>query len=138
MSNSWEWPKCTGAIPVPRAAHAAALVDNRVFVFGGRNGKIRMNDMYVLDMRTLEWEQILVDDEKHPVKGRSWHSLTAISETVLALFGGFSIDNHPLNDCWLFNTVDYTWREVSLPFNTRPRLWHSAVLSSFGEGTQIS
>lgn len=92
-----------------------------------------MNDMYVLDMEQLEWTQIMANDENHPIKGRSWHTLTPVSENSLVLYGGFSMDNHPLADCWLFNIDTYTWTEVSLAQSARPRLWHSAIFSSFGE-----
>lgn len=133
VSNSWQWPKCSGLAPVARAAHAAAKIGKDVYIFGGRNGRMRMNDMYVLDMSTFVWKQIMANDEDHPVKGRSWHSLTPLSDHNLLLYGGFSMDSKPLNDCWLFNTHDYTWQQVALPFD-KPRLWHSACLSSFGEG----
>ena len=124
-------------MPVARAAHAAAKIGHYVYVFGGRNGPIRMNDMYALNMKTFEWIQIKANDEHHPVKGRSWHSLTPISNNMLVLYGGFSMDNIPLNDCWLFNTDHCTWQQVILPFD-RPRLWHSACLSSFGESKYIN
>lgn len=132
-SNQWQWPETTGDVPIPRAAHAAACLGSRVFVFGGRNGGKRMNDMYVLDMRTMVWTQIMENNEHHAVSGRSWHSLTALSDSVLLLYGGLSTDSRPLHDCWLFHGDTFTWTEVQLPIN-RPRLWHSAVCSAFGEG----
>ncbi|KAH9404773.1 Kelch domain-containing protein 2 [Tyrophagus putrescentiae] len=92
-SNQWQWPETTGDVPIPRAAHAAACLGSRVFVFGGRNGGKRMNDMYVLDMRTMVWTQIMENNEHHAVSGRSWHSLTALSDSVLLLYGGLSTDS---------------------------------------------
>ena len=37
--------------------------------------------------------------------GRSWHSLTRISQTGAALFGGYDSDGTPLGDCWLLDTA---------------------------------
>ena len=34
--RKWTELQCTGSIPSPRAGHAAVLVDNVMFVFGGR------------------------------------------------------------------------------------------------------
>ena len=40
-TNSWSELSCIGYIPVPREGHAAAVVDDVAYVFGGRdvNGK---------------------------------------------------------------------------------------------------
>lgn len=91
-----------------------------------------MNDMYILDMRTLHWTQIQKNSANNAVQGRSWHTLTQLSDHLLVLYGGLSNSSQPLNDCWLFDIRTYTWREISLPFK-KPRFWHSATLSPFGE-----
>jgi hypothetical protein len=46
-SNSWVQIECTGHIPSPREGHAAALVGDIVYIFGGRgsDGKI-LSDLY--------------------------------------------------------------------------------------------
>lgn len=36
-TNSWSELSCIGYIPVPREGHAATLVDDVVYVFGGRS-----------------------------------------------------------------------------------------------------
>jgi hypothetical protein len=40
-SGEWQELSCIGYIPVPREGHAAAMVDDVIYVFGGRdvNGK---------------------------------------------------------------------------------------------------
>lgn len=44
-----------GEMPSARAAHAAAVMKGKVYIFGGRHGMHRMNDMHCLDMETMEW-----------------------------------------------------------------------------------
>lgn len=131
-TNRWQWPHCTGQIPVARAAHAVAMIGTKVYIFGGRNGNDRLNDMYELDMERFEWRQLMMNDSQHPISGRSWHSLTPISNDSLILYGGFSTSNKPLNDCWLYNTCTNQWKQIELPYQ-KPRLWHTAILSSYGE-----
>ncbi|XP_036006718.1 kelch domain-containing protein 1 isoform X3 [Fundulus heteroclitus] len=58
--------------------------------------------------------------------GRSWHTLTAVSETSLFLFGGLSDDCKPMSDGWLFDVETKKWREVEHPYKDKPRLWHTA------------
>jgi hypothetical protein len=48
-TETWSELACTGYIPEPREGHAAALVDDILYVFGGRdvNGK-DLDDIVVL------------------------------------------------------------------------------------------
>lgn len=58
--NTWRWPAYTGKCPSARAAHAGALLGSKYYLFGGRDSRERLNDLYTLDMKTLEWSQIAV------------------------------------------------------------------------------
>lgn len=49
MRESWSRPSVAGACPSARCAHAADVVDTRLFVFGGWDGRTILNDLYVLD-----------------------------------------------------------------------------------------
>lgn len=128
MSNEWSYPSAKGEWPSPRAAHAAALVGSDVFIFGGRHGADRMNDLWKLDMETMTWSQIQTDSSKSP-EGRSWHSLTSRSSSELVLYGGLSRFRAPLCDCWIYSILNNSWTKVIT--NARiPRLWHTAVYST--------
>jgi len=50
-TRKWNEIQCTGSIPCPRAGHAAVLVDNVMYVFGGYgpNGTI-LGDLTALDL----------------------------------------------------------------------------------------
>ena len=83
--------------------------------------------------------------------GRSWHTLTAVSDYSLFLFGGLSVDCNPMSkktllpifflfflvffkiiiiiiivtefegDGWLLDVEKNIWREVDHPFKNKPR-----------------
>lgn len=134
VSNSWSWPEYKGFAPTPRAAHGAAKVGDRVFIFGGRHDTLRLNDLYVLDLRLMEWNGPLKVTDPSP-EGRSWHSFTGISSDTAILYGGFSRDNEPLADCWMLSAPrngPVKWSKVQLSFN-KPRLWHTAVYTNLGD-----
>ena len=38
ITRKWTELQCTGSIPSPRASHAAALINNVMYVFGGNHG----------------------------------------------------------------------------------------------------
>lgn len=56
--NTWRWPSYSGKCPSARAAHSGALMGETYYLFGGRDSRERLNDLYALDMRTLTWTQI--------------------------------------------------------------------------------
>lgn len=129
--NQWSRPPCSGNFPSARAAHAAAVLKDKVYIFGGRHDNHRLNDLHSLDMTLLTWSGELPVCGPLP-EGRSWHSLTSVSDRFLILYGGFSQTNVPLKDCWMFDTEAELWHLIELPIS-KPRLWHSACLSLYNE-----
>lgn len=53
---SWSQPLVSGQGPGPRRAHTATLVGNKIYVFGGGDGKKALNDVFALDtgLRTAD------------------------------------------------------------------------------------
>ena len=52
-TRKWTELQCTGSIPSPRAEHAAVLVDDVMYVFGGRHGaryNTALSDLTVLNL----------------------------------------------------------------------------------------
>lgn len=136
--NQWEWPNYKGHKPSPRAAHAAIVVGSSVFIFGGRLDNKRLNDLHHCDLNSLTWTCLMTasetPDPSRP-QGRSWHSLTVVSETSAILYGGYDNLNTPLGDCWRLDLSEPKYRHTNKPRWTRlafadrqPRLWHQAVL----------
>lgn len=126
VSNSWEWPRMRGPTPAPRAAHAADISGHKVFVFGGRSGNMRHNDLHCLDMDKMQWSGNLTQPFQLSPEGRSWHSFTFVTDTRAVVYGGFSQYNTVLSDCWLLD-VTPTARWYQFQYNDcKPRLWHRA------------
>ena len=49
-TRKWTEVQCTGSIPSPREHHAAVLVDNVMYVFGGYCDGTRLGDLTALDL----------------------------------------------------------------------------------------
>lgn len=144
--DRWDWPLCVASnvVPCPRAAQTTIICGSDVFLFGGRLGRERMNDLHHLDMKTMRWNVV---HGKHTGKafptGRSWHSLTWISDRGAILFGGYDARSAPLGDCWFLDTkacreADDTRKNNDLwtrckhhekdpGIHGSARLWHQAV-----------
>jgi len=68
-----------------RANHSSAVLGDELFIFGGWNGKERLNDLNILDCRTSAWTAPKIAGIlPHP---RAGMSLTALRGR-LYLFGG--------------------------------------------------
>ena len=99
----------------------ATIIDDRVYIFGGRHEATRRSDMNSLDMRSFEWTGELVPPPGSPRPvGRSWSSLNAIDDRLLFLYGGYDQSSTPLHDGFLFDVVDHRW--IQLPQETLPNL----------------
>jgi hypothetical protein len=48
-------PDLIGEGPGPRAAHSCELINDKLFFFGGWNGKKALNDIYILDLENCNW-----------------------------------------------------------------------------------
>uniref|UniRef100_A0A673NF30 Kelch domain containing 1 n=1 Tax=Sinocyclocheilus rhinocerous TaxID=307959 RepID=A0A673NF30_9TELE len=91
--SRWTEPQTFGRAPPPRAAHASASIGSKGYVCGGRIKETRTK----LGLAPV---------------GRSWHTLTAVSDTSLFLFGGLSVDCRPMSDGWMFNLETKGWTEM--------------------------
>ena len=61
--NTWAWT-CPEThhpsidVPGPRAAHSTNVIGNKMYVFGGWNGRAGLANLCVLDVDTLEWSVV--------------------------------------------------------------------------------
>lgn len=132
-TNRWTTPKTGGVPPRPRAAHAADVSGDKVFIFGGRLAEVRANDMYVLDLKKMHWTQLSVRDGSFEIpEGRSWHSLNFITENRAILFGGLSRNQVPCGDLWECVIVDneVTWNFQGTVPKDQTLVWHRTAIST--------
>lgn len=65
-SHTWKCPDVRGEGPVAREAHSAALVGNRLFIFGGcgktseSDDEVFYNDLYIFNTGILPYATFLV------------------------------------------------------------------------------
>lgn len=83
----------TGA-PAPRANSAAAIIDNKVYLFGGHGGvnyaRVAFNDLYSFDLDTHVWERVESAGGSVP-EPRGGHTMFSIDRT-LYIYGGWNSD----------------------------------------------
>lgn len=122
-SATWTEPQTQGQPPEPRASHASATLGHKGYICGGL--ETQTIDIHCLDLVTWMWTQVEHQAASLP-RGRTLHTLTAISDNTLFLFGGLSNSGEVLSDGWEFDTITGEWIEKDHAHKDKPRLWHSA------------
>lgn len=94
----WLHPKTIGDIPPPCRAHTATLVDRRLVVFGGGEGPVYRNDVYVLDTLTRCWTKAEFPEDTAQPPPRRAHTAVLYKNKVWVFGGGNG--SQALNDLW--------------------------------------
>jgi len=108
--NTYTWTilSTNGTPPSPRWDHVAIYnsQDQSMAVFGGRDTSDFFNDLWVLDLNTMTWSQIL----SYGPSARIGH--TAIyypDNNSMIVFGGWNINLQKDNDLWEFDFDTQNW-----------------------------
>ncbi|MCW3978714.1 MAG: hypothetical protein NWF12_03100 [Candidatus Bathyarchaeota archaeon] len=116
------WTKIDPATSLPsRYWHTLAYDEDRgkMVVFGGSGARDAiLDDTWLYDLSTNTWER-LYTDEKPPERENSALVYDPVYKKLI-LFGGLKeVGEPPLNDLWVLDTAEGTWREI-LPEATPP------------------
>ncbi|KAG0679664.1 hypothetical protein C6P42_005454 [Pichia californica] len=122
--------------PLARSSHSMCFHPSGIMVLhGGEFSSPKQStfhhysDTWILDVETKEWAK--AEDKKGP-SGRSGARMTVWKNYVI-LSGGFKdLGTHTtyLNDVWLFDTMNYKWKQVEFPQTMSmpdPRSGHSFI-----------
>ena len=91
---------CSGSIPSPRISATAAVINDKVWLCGGKGDF----DLYELNMHSLSWTQIETGMPR-PLSGHFHRSLTPIQDSHLVVHG--DVDE---NSTWILDVESHTWR----------------------------
>ncbi|MBA0591169.1 acyl-CoA-binding domain-containing protein 4 [Gossypium raimondii] len=113
VSKEWIRAECQGVAPSPRESHTATLIgEDKVVIFGGsgEGGANYLNDLHVLDLRTMRWTSPQV--RGHIPVPRDSHSAVAIGNK-LVVHGGDCGDRY-LGDVDIFDMDTSTWSRLAV------------------------
>ena len=85
-ANQWTQLDCVGFIPTPREGHAAALVNDVMYIFGGRTDEgLDLGDLAAFRISTRRWYSF---QNMGPAPSpRSGHSMTAFGKHIIVVAG---------------------------------------------------
>lgn len=115
-TRAWSSFRPPAPFPGSREGHTLTAVGNTLWVYGGRDGKKILGDLWCIELGSLKamervrWRQIPKCDVWPPA--RAYHS-TVHYDDGLYIFGGHDDSLVPsFNDLWEFNTRTETWSQV--------------------------
>ncbi|AEO65685.1 uncharacterized protein THITE_2112908 [Thermothielavioides terrestris NRRL 8126] len=107
MTNLWSQLDCIGYIPSPREGHAAALVDDVMYIFGGRNEEgADLGDLAAFRITSHRWYTF--QNMGPSPSPRSGHSMTTVGKTIVVVGGEPSSAATAVNDLALVYCLDTT------------------------------
>ncbi|KAK9136679.1 hypothetical protein Sjap_007273 [Stephania japonica] len=156
-TKEWSSPNCKGNPPSPRESHSATLVgEDKLVIFGGSGeGEANyLNDLHVLNLRTLEWDSPLVKgdipaprdshiavaiDNKLLVyggdRGDRYHGevdvldMETLSWSRVYIIGGVG-EKQYYNDVWILDTITCSWTQLDIRGQQpQGRFSHTAVVT---------
>eukprot|EP00058_Branchiostoma_floridae_P004646 XP_002590134.1 hypothetical protein BRAFLDRAFT_59262 [Branchiostoma floridae] len=120
VAEEWYQPETTGEVPVPRAAHACARIDNRGYLFGGRY----LN-------HSARWPPTgEIVALPHPHLYQPTLPVWRIHHTVPATK---TFATSPPGDGWVLDTNTHEWMNLDYLATDKPRLWHTGCSTLEGE-----
>lgn len=118
-SNAWTELDCIGYIPVAREGHSAALVNDTMYVFGGRTQEgVDLGDLAAFRISSRRW--YMFQNMGHSPSARSGHSMTAFGKHIVTLAGEPSSsvsDRNELSMAYILDTskIRYPPNENAAP-----------------------
>ncbi|KAL3631699.1 acyl-CoA-binding domain-containing protein 4 [Castilleja foliolosa] len=84
VHDQWVGPTISGPLPKARYEHGAAVIDDKMYIFGGNHNGRYLNDLQVLNMRSWTWSKVEVQAGTSSCAG---HSLIPWDGKLLSVAG---------------------------------------------------
>ncbi|CAL5378806.1 unnamed protein product [Camellia sinensis] len=115
--DQWVAPSEFGPRPKARYEHGAAIIDDKMYIFGGNHNGRYLNDLQVLDLRSWSWSRLeiktaadsLESPSLVPVPPCAGHSLIPWRTDKLLSIGGHTKDASETMQVKVFDLRTYTW-----------------------------
>lgn len=132
-NKAWFQPNCTGSAsddenigPSPRAFHVAVAIDCHMFVFGGRSGRNRLGDFWMLDTDIWQWAELTGYGDIP--SARDFSAGASIGNGKIVLHGGWD-GSKWLSDVYVLDTISLEWRLLPITGpSPPPRCGHTATM----------
>ncbi|KAF5803237.1 putative acyl-CoA-binding protein, ACBP [Helianthus annuus] len=113
--DQWVAPSVSGPRPKPRYEHAATVIDDKMYIFGGNHNGRYLNDLQILDLRNWTWSKVEVkanSGDTGRVTPCAGHSLIPWEGNKLISIAGHSKDASEAINVKAFDLQTYSWSNM--------------------------
>ncbi|KAG2392531.1 hypothetical protein C9374_011256 [Naegleria lovaniensis] len=125
--KKWRVIKPKGQAPSPRAGHGCCVVGRDIYIFGGRQGTIVLDDMYKFNVDSEKWSRIIFKGDTIP-DARAGHTMNAFAGSKLIVVGGSNWEKY-FSEVYVFDIPSKVWVKCGfagiIPVG---RFWHTTVV----------
>ncbi|KAL3538125.1 hypothetical protein ACH5RR_001491 [Cinchona calisaya] len=111
--DQWVAPPLSGLRPKARYEHGAAVIDDKMYIFGGNHNGRYLSDLQVLDLKSWTWTKVEVKAgaEASPATATpcAGHSLMAWEGNKLLSIGGHTKDPSETMQVKVFDLQTCSW-----------------------------
>uniref|UniRef100_A0A5B6Z6B0 Putative acyl-CoA-binding domain-containing protein 4-like isoform X1 n=1 Tax=Davidia involucrata TaxID=16924 RepID=A0A5B6Z6B0_DAVIN len=115
--DQWVAPPISGQRPKARYEHGAAVIDDKMYIFGGNHNGRYLNDLQVLDLRSWNWSKVevkvggesLESPSPVPVTHCAGHTLIPWEGNKLLSIAGHTKDPSETIQVKAFDLQTCTW-----------------------------
>ncbi|KAF2548073.1 hypothetical protein F2Q70_00023959 [Brassica cretica] len=114
--NQWTAPQTSGQRPKARYEHGTAVIQDKMYIYGGNHNGRYLGDLHVLDLKSWTWSRVETkvateSEETSPtflLSPCAGHSLIPWDNKLLSI-GGHTKDHSESMQVKVFDTHTYTW-----------------------------
>ncbi|NP_001302745.1 acyl-CoA-binding domain-containing protein 4 [Brassica napus] len=113
--NQWTAPQTSGQRPKARYEHGAAVIQDKMYIYGGNHNGRYLGDLHVLDLKSWTWSRVETkvateSEETSPtlLSPCAGHSLIPWDNKLLSI-GGHTKDHSESMQVKVFDTHTSTW-----------------------------
>ncbi|KAM3569353.1 hypothetical protein VYU27_008551 [Nannochloropsis oceanica] len=110
--------------PCQRSLHVAAVLEDKLIVFGGYQGTERVADCYLYDFLRRRWSVVVPAPGGHPPPSPRDRHVGVVYKRTFYIFGGFD-GSQRVNDFMGFSLDTREWRSVVCLMGSAPTPRHS-------------
>ncbi|CAE6369152.1 unnamed protein product [Rhizoctonia solani] len=126
--HKWLKPDIQGEKPMPRRAHTSCLHNGKLFIFGGGNGSVALNDVWAMDITVpfdkLRWQHIRPREGSALPPPRGYHTSNLVGNVMVIIGGSDGRDTY--DDIWVMDLDTGLWKQV-LTDEKFPCMFHSST-----------
>ena len=94
-------------MPPKRNSHTLTIAGDKAFLFGGANSDGPRKDLFSIDLKTLKWENILIDEKDCPLPMIEMHTAHLYKSNCLLIVGGRALEIGKELDQVMFSDMIY-------------------------------